>query len=52
MVGQKVHTLVAKEFEAGEHTVNFNATNLDSGTYIYKVILGKKSITKKMILLK
>ncbi len=52
MVGQKVHTLGGKEFDAGEHTLDFDGTNLASGTYVYKVFLGKRSIAKKMIVLK
>ncbi len=52
LLGQEVHALGGKEFEAGNHTLNFDATNLNSGTYVYKVSLGEKFISKKMVLIK
>ena len=57
IIGQKVATIVNKEFSAGYHSVNFDASGLSSGTYIYKIraegVNGKAFISaKKMVLLK
>ncbi len=37
ILGRKVAGLVDKNIEAGRHEVNFNASNLTSGVYIYKI---------------
>jgi hypothetical protein len=37
---------------AGYHTVNFDASNLPSGMYIYKIDAGSFSQIKKMLLMK
>jgi len=51
-LGQEVATLV-NEFKAAQtHTVEFNASNLASGVYIYKLEAGNFSVSKKMILMK
>jgi hypothetical protein len=52
LLGQEVTTLVNKEKPAGNYEVNFNASNLPSGVYIYKMKAGDFIETKKMILLK
>ncbi len=36
-LGEVVENLVEGNFTAGNHTINFNAANLTSGTYIYKI---------------
>ncbi|MGE5432645.1 MAG: T9SS type A sorting domain-containing protein [Syntrophomonadaceae bacterium] len=51
-LGQEVSTLVSSIMKAGQHTVNFNAANLPSGTYIYRMTAEGVSITSKMLLLK
>jgi hypothetical protein len=51
-LGQEVETLVSKEQSVGNYTVQFNATNLPSGVYIYKLQSGEFSSTKKMLLMK
>jgi phosphatidylserine/phosphatidylglycerophosphate/cardiolipin synthase-like enzyme len=51
-LGQKVTTLVNEQKEAGNHTVTFNASNLPSGVYLYRISAGNYSETKKLILLK
>ncbi|MDP4117473.1 MAG: T9SS type A sorting domain-containing protein, partial [Bacteroidota bacterium] len=52
VLGEKVATLINGQMEAGMHEVNFNAANLTSGVYIYKIEAGKFTQTKKMMLIK
>jgi Lamin Tail Domain/Secretion system C-terminal sorting domain len=52
MLGEIVHTLVNSEMEAGKYRYDFNASNLSSGTYIYRVSTGNNVEVRKMILLK
>ncbi len=52
MLGREVATLVNGEKAPGIHEVTFNANNLPSGIYIYKIAVGNYSEQKKMILLK
>ena len=51
-LGQWVTTLADGEFSAGTHHLNFNAGNLASGVYYYRIKTGTFSQTKKMIFLK
>ncbi len=51
-LGQKVATLLNKKQRAGKHEVQFDASNLSSGIYFYKLQSGKFVSTKKMILLR
>ncbi len=50
--GQKVTTLVDKVLQAGEHRVTWNAANVASGVYLYRLTAGKFTKTKRMVLLK
>lgn len=50
--GRRVATLVEKRLEAGSHSLRFNAANLPSGTYLYRLDAGSRIITKKMTLAK
>lgn len=52
MLGSEVAVLVNNEMSSGTHTVNFNAANLASGTYIYQLNVNGNLLTNKMILLK
>ncbi len=52
VLGQEVATLFEGERQAGEYAVNFNASQLTSGVYFYRLQAGNSSITKKMILMK
>lgn len=51
-LGREVSTLVDGIKEAGTHSIKFNADNLSSGEYFYKLIAGNASLTKKMQLIK
>jgi hypothetical protein len=52
MQGQRVATLVNSTMGAGSHTVPFNAENLSSGIYLYRMTAGAFSQTNKMMLVK
>ena len=52
VLGREVATLVNEFTSAGIHAIDFNATNLSSGIYIYRIEAGNFTDTKKMILLK
>lgn len=52
VLGQEVAELMNKELQAGVHTVNFDATKLASGMYIYRLNGSSVNMTKKMILIK
>jgi len=51
-IGQKVAELVNQEQTSGKYTVKFDASNLPSGVYIYKLQAGEFSDVKKMLLTK
>jgi hypothetical protein len=52
MLGREVANLVNATQEAGNHSVNFNASKLASGMYIYTLKSGNNSMSKKLMLLK
>jgi len=52
ILGSEVATLVNEEKVVGKYEVNFNASALASGVYIYKIQAGSFINSKKMILLK
>ncbi len=52
MLGRVVDVLADQELEAGTHNITFNAANLSSGIYFYKLEAGKYSAVKKMTLIK
>jgi hypothetical protein len=53
ILGREVAVLIEKEFfAAGSYVVNFTASNLASGIYIYRLTAGTSTISKKMQLLK
>ena len=52
LLGKEVATLVNEELSMGQHKVNWNAHNLASGIYIYKIQVGEFVQTRKMILMR
>ncbi|HKJ81146.1 MAG TPA: T9SS type A sorting domain-containing protein [Ignavibacteriaceae bacterium] len=52
VLGQEVATLVNQDQRPGNYVVDFNASNLASGVYMYRLESGNYSLTKKMVLLK
>ncbi|HSD62629.1 MAG TPA: S8/S53 family peptidase, partial [Ignavibacteriaceae bacterium] len=51
-LGEKVAELVNQQKNAGTYEVDFNAANLSSGLYFYRLEAGNKVFTKKMMLIK
>jgi len=51
-LGQEMETLVNEEKQVGTYEVNWNASNLQSGVYFYRLQAGSFVQTRKMILLK
>ena len=52
LLGNEVQTLVSSELNAGSYNVDFNATELSSGVYFYKLQAGKFNNTRRMIIIK
>ncbi|MCX7876814.1 MAG: putative Ig domain-containing protein [Melioribacteraceae bacterium] len=51
-IGKDVAELINKEMSAGNYQVNFDATNLPSGIYYYKLETENFTQTRKMLLVK
>jgi len=52
LYGREIITLINGIKSAGQHKVQYNATNLSSGVYIYRMVTDNKVLTRKMMLLK
>jgi len=52
LLGNEVAKLVSEEKPAGSYKIDFDASNLSSGIYYYRIVTGSFTDTKKMILLK
>jgi len=52
ILGKEITILVNETKSAGKYSVEFDASNLPSGTYIYKLNAGDYSISKKMSFVK
>ncbi len=52
LLGQEVSSLVDEELKAGSYQINFDATNLASGVYFYKLNTSAYNSIKKLLLLK
>jgi len=52
ILGREVRTIINEEKTAGTYSVDFNASDLSSGVYFYKLCSGDFSEIKKMILFK
>jgi hypothetical protein len=52
VLGREIETLVNKHQNADNHSVQFNASNLPSGVYFYRLQAGNYSAINKTLLLK
>lgn len=52
LLGEKVATLINSNVKAGRYELTFDASQLASGIYVYKINAGDFTSSKKMILLK
>lgn len=52
LLGKEIATLVDAKMDAGEHTVTWDAENVASGVYVYKLTTKDFVQTRKMLLLK
>lgn len=52
LLGQQVAVLVNERKTAGQHRINFNAGNLSSGLYLYRIVTPEFTQSHKMMLLK
>ena len=52
MLGRQVLVLVNEKKDAGIHEVHFNATNLASGVYFYRIQAGSYVETRKLCLIR
>ena len=52
MLGEVVSVLVNEYKEAGNYSLQFDGSDLSSGTYLYKIQAGEYYEVKKMLLIK
>ncbi len=52
VLGKKIKTLVNKEQQSGNYEIVFNANELPTGIYFYKIVAGKFLEIKKLLVLK
>jgi Secretion system C-terminal sorting domain/Galactose oxidase, central domain len=50
--GGLVRDLTSKTYSAGTHSIDFNASELPSGVYLYKIQAGNFTDSKRMVLIK
>ena len=52
VLGQEIQTLVNEEKPSGNYQIEFNAANLPSGVYFYRIQAGSFNQVRKMLLIK
>ena len=52
LLGREISTLVNQEMEAGKHLVNWNASNVAAGVYLYQLRVSGSVETRKAVVLK
>ena len=52
LAGREIKTLINQTQSPGEHSITFNASDLASGVYIYKLKAGAFEQSRKMLLLR
>jgi photosystem II stability/assembly factor-like uncharacterized protein len=51
-LGQKIDTPFSKNLQPGNYKINYNANNLTSGIYFYRIFSEKKNLSKSFLLIK
>jgi|AntRauTorcE11897_2_1112592.scaffolds.fasta_scaffold00097_44 hypothetical protein len=52
ILGREVAVLIDERMRPGNHVVTFDATNVSSGVYLYRLKAGEKVLDKQMLLIK
>ncbi len=52
LLGQEVAEVMNEYKNAGEYSINFNASHLSSGVYLYRILSGTNVAAKRMVLMK
>ncbi|NBC02527.1 MAG: T9SS type A sorting domain-containing protein, partial [Bacteroidetes bacterium] len=52
MTGRQIATLVNETVAAGSHQVSFDAGDLSSGVYLYRLTAGNQVFTRKLTVIK
>ena len=52
VLGQQIVTLIDGRQEPGDHSISWNALNVPSGVYFFRIVAGDFVQTKKMVLMK
>ncbi|MGE5411037.1 MAG: T9SS type A sorting domain-containing protein [Clostridiales bacterium] len=52
ILGKEIKTLLEKQESAGKHSVRFNAADIPAGVYVYRLIAGSYTESKKMLVVK
>ncbi len=52
ILGKEITTLVNEEKEIGRYQINFDASNLSSGVYLYEIVVNDYRAVKKLMVIK
>ena len=52
MLGREIETLLDNKMNPGNYKINFDATGLASGTYVYRLDVDGETVSKKMLYVK
>lgn len=55
--GRRIRTLADRQMEGGRHTLHWNGTNdagssVSSGVYLYRLVCGKRTQTRKLVMMR
>jgi len=50
MLGKEIETLIERHMPAGTHDITWNGSNMPSGIYVYRLEMGNRVKTRKLIL--
>ena len=55
--GRRIRALADRQMEGGRHTMHWNGTNdagsnVSSGVYLYRLVCGKKVLTRKLVMMR